>query len=151
MPEGLVPHRLRILHRDLGYFAVGISLVYAVSGIILNHKKQGVDPAYKAIAESTISKKNLSVIEFQAFWEEEINDVKKSTSEVINQIDDVAKAAGGSKRKGKKPTKVTKSSLRTMKKVELIFQAKKDFGIKLDSNLSKTALINKVYELHHKK
>ena len=82
---------------------------------------------------------------------EEINDVKKSTSEVINQIDDVAKAAGGSKRKGKKPTKVTKSSLRTMKKVELIFQAKKDFGIKLDSNLSKTALINKVYELHHKK
>ena len=82
---------------------------------------------------------------------EEINDVKKSASEVINQIDDVAKAAGGSKRKGKKPTKVTKSSLRTMKKVELIFQAKKDFGIKLDSNLSKTALINKVYELHHKK
>jgi methyl-accepting chemotaxis protein len=82
---------------------------------------------------------------------EEVKDVKKSASEVINQIDDVAKAASGSKRKGKKPTKVTKSSLRAMKKVELIFQAKKDFGIKLDSNLSKTALINKVYELHHKK
>ena len=68
-----------------------------------------------------------------------------------SEFDVILKAAGGSKRKGKKPTKVTKSSLRTMKKVELIFQAKKDFGIKLDSNLSKTALINKVYELHHKK
>lgn len=41
---------LRILHRDLGYFFVGITIVYGISGIILNHKKQGEDPAFKTIA-----------------------------------------------------------------------------------------------------
>ncbi len=67
---------LRILHRDLGYFAVGISLVYAVSGIILNHKKQGVDPAFKVIAESSVIQKDLSINDFQSYWEEEIEEVK---------------------------------------------------------------------------
>ena len=28
---------LRVIHRDLGFFVVGISLVYGISGIILNH------------------------------------------------------------------------------------------------------------------
>ena len=38
---------LRFIHRDLGYFFVGITIIYGVSGIILNHKKNGEDPAYK--------------------------------------------------------------------------------------------------------
>lgn len=67
---------LRILHRDLGYFAVGITLVYAVSGIILNHKKKGVDPAYKIISESVITQQDLSIVDFKALWEDEFNDVK---------------------------------------------------------------------------
>lgn len=40
---------LRIIHRDLGYFTVGLTLVYAISGIILNHKQTRVDPAFKTI------------------------------------------------------------------------------------------------------
>ncbi|MDH6343029.1 hypothetical protein M2480_001431 [Parabacteroides sp. PFB2-12] len=36
----------RILHRDLGYLMVGLSLVYAISGILLNHM-DGKDPAFR--------------------------------------------------------------------------------------------------------
>ena len=84
---------------------------------------------------------------------EEIDDVKESASEVIKQVDDVAKAVGGSKRKGRKPStnKITKSALRSMKKAELITTAKKEFKIDLDSKLTKSNLVNKVYELYHKK
>ena len=105
---------------------------------------------------------------------EEIEDVKESASEVIKQVDDVAKAAGGSVRKGRKPkkqsisksnlntkktstkiasrnNKVTKTALREMKKEDLIAKAKKEFKITLDSKLTKSNLVNKVYELYHKK
>ena len=37
---------IRIIHRDLGFLMVGISLVYAVSGITLNHIKD-TDPAFE--------------------------------------------------------------------------------------------------------
>lgn len=40
---------LRILHRNVGFFVVGVTLVYAVSGIILNHKKLHNDPSYRTI------------------------------------------------------------------------------------------------------
>lgn len=30
---------LRVIHRDIGYFVTGIVLIYAVSGIALNHRK----------------------------------------------------------------------------------------------------------------
>ena len=35
----------RIIHRDLGYLMVGVCLVYAISGIYLNHMN-GKDPAF---------------------------------------------------------------------------------------------------------
>jgi len=38
-----------------------------------------------------------------------------------------------------------------MKKDELLKLAKKDFKVELDSNLTKTNLVNKVYGLYHKK
>ena len=84
---------------------------------------------------------------------QEIKDVKESTSEVIKQVNDVKKAAAGSKRKGRKPStkKITKSALRTMKKAELLKTAKNEFKIDLDSKLTKSNLVNKVYELYHKK
>jgi len=84
---------------------------------------------------------------------QEIEDVKESTSEVIKQVNDVKKAAAGSKRKGRKPStkKNTKSALRAMKKAELFKIAKKEFKVELDSKLSKSTLVNKVYELYHKK
>lgn len=39
---------LRILHRDLGYFIVGMTLVYALSGIFLNHRHD-FNPDYNII------------------------------------------------------------------------------------------------------
>ena len=36
---------LRVVHRDLGFFVVGITLVYGISGILLNHLG-GKDPAF---------------------------------------------------------------------------------------------------------
>ena len=37
---------LRILHRDFGYFIVGMTIVYALSGIYLNHR-HNFNPDYK--------------------------------------------------------------------------------------------------------
>ncbi len=39
---------LRILHRDFGYFIVGITLIYAISGILLNHRND-FNPDFKII------------------------------------------------------------------------------------------------------
>ncbi|MDR0559083.1 MAG: PepSY-associated TM helix domain-containing protein [Prevotellaceae bacterium] len=36
---------LRIIHRDLGFLVVGVTLVYGISGIFLNHL-DGKDPAF---------------------------------------------------------------------------------------------------------
>ncbi|WP_372935751.1 PepSY-associated TM helix domain-containing protein [Mariniphaga sediminis] len=42
---------LRVLHRDLGYFIVGMTLVYSLSGIFLNHRHD-FNPDYKIIMEN---------------------------------------------------------------------------------------------------
>ncbi|WP_221932438.1 PepSY-associated TM helix domain-containing protein [Carboxylicivirga sp. M1479] len=39
---------LRIIHRDLGYLMVGITIIYGISGYILNHM-ESTDPAYETI------------------------------------------------------------------------------------------------------
>lgn len=39
---------LRVLHRDFGYFIVAMTLVYAISGIFLNHRHD-FNPDYKII------------------------------------------------------------------------------------------------------
>lgn len=39
---------LRILHRDFGYFIVGMTLVYGLSGIFLNHRHD-FNPDYKIL------------------------------------------------------------------------------------------------------
>lgn len=41
---------LRVLHRDLGYFIVGMTIVYALSGIFLNHRHD-FNPDYRIIFE----------------------------------------------------------------------------------------------------
>jgi hypothetical protein len=82
---------------------------------------------------------------------EELKDVKKSAKDLGGQLTDVVEAAAGSNRKGRKTNKVTKSSRREKKKSELIRLAKDDFEVELDSNLTKVKLVNKVYELYHKK
>ncbi len=50
---------LRVIHRDLGILMVGISLVYAISGILLNHMN-GKDPAYRTVEATLNFDKNLS-------------------------------------------------------------------------------------------
>jgi uncharacterized protein len=39
---------LRVLHRDFGYFIVGITLIYAISGILLNHRND-FNPDFKIV------------------------------------------------------------------------------------------------------
>ncbi|MCG8578449.1 MAG: PepSY-associated TM helix domain-containing protein [Bacteroidales bacterium] len=43
---------LRIIHRDLGFVMVGITIIYGISGYLLNHM-DGTDPSYETI-EGTI-------------------------------------------------------------------------------------------------
>ncbi|MBP7676541.1 MAG: PepSY-associated TM helix domain-containing protein [Thermoanaerobaculia bacterium] len=39
-----------VLHRDLGYLAAGLTLVYAISGVALNHRHQW-NPSWKLVVE----------------------------------------------------------------------------------------------------
>lgn len=41
---------LRSLHRDFGYFVVGITIIYTISGIAMNHR-QDWNPHYSLISE----------------------------------------------------------------------------------------------------
>jgi DNA topoisomerase-1 len=63
----------------------------------------------------------------------------------MEQVKDVYEAANGTLVEGK----VTKSKLREMKKADLLKYAEKLFDVTLDSSLTKTNIVNKVYELHN--
>jgi hypothetical protein len=65
---------LRLTHRYLGYFFVGITFIYAISGIILNHKKKGEDPAYKTEYVNYQLASSLSPDQLTAYWKETISD-----------------------------------------------------------------------------
>ena len=83
---------------------------------------------------------------------EEVKDVieavEEASEDIMEEVNDVAEALrGGPVIEGK----VTKSKLRALKKQDLLDHVKVEFGKDLDSSLTKTNLINKVYELHHKK
>jgi hypothetical protein len=41
---------LRILHRDFGYFIVGVTLIYAISGILLNHRND-FNPDFRIVTK----------------------------------------------------------------------------------------------------
>jgi len=58
---------LRIIHRDLGFFVVGITLVYAVSGIILNHLGTN-DPAFRTEAKTIQMPVNLTETDLSDIW-----------------------------------------------------------------------------------
>lgn len=81
---------------------------------------------------------------------EEAKDVAEAVKEVVEQSKDVVSAAKGKARKGRKVSKVTKAQLRVMDKEELVSLAKREFNKDLDVSLTKTNLINKVYELYNK-
>ena len=83
---------------------------------------------------------------------EEVKDVieavEEASEDILEEVNDVVEAI-------KSPIviegKVTKSKLRALKKQDLLDHARANFDTELDSSLTKTNLINKVYELHHKK
>lgn len=58
---------LRIIHRDLGFLMVGVCLVYAISGILLNHMN-GKDPAFKTIEAEIQAPAGLTNEELTVFW-----------------------------------------------------------------------------------
>ena len=63
---------LRVIHRDLGYFVVGITLIYAISGIILNHLS-GSDPAFHTESKTVQLSANLTDNELSAIWSADKN------------------------------------------------------------------------------
>ena len=77
-----------------------------------------------------------------------IEAVEEAAEDIMDQVGDVAEAV-------KSPIiiegKVTKSKLRMLKKQDLLDHASVEFDAELDSKLTKTNLVNKVYELHHNK
>ena len=61
---------LRILHRDLGYFIVAMTIVYSISGIYLNHRHD-FNPDYK-----------IYIIDFDS-------EVKNKTNLTENEVNDI--------------------------------------------------------------
>lgn len=76
----------------------------------------------------------------------EAKEAKAAIKTAAKETKDVVKAVAGKSKK-----KITKSKLRNMTKEELISLAKTNFDVQLDESLTKTNLINKVYELYNKK
>ena len=58
---------LRVIHRDLGFFLVGITLIYAISGILLNHLS-GKDPAFRTETKTIQLAANLNENGLTAVW-----------------------------------------------------------------------------------
>lgn len=68
LSKGTIKKWLRNTHRDLGFLMVGVCLVYAVSGILLNHMN-GKDPAYKTVENSLNVGKDLSTKDITLLWQ----------------------------------------------------------------------------------
>ena len=87
--------------------------------------------------------------------EDVVDEVKDVIEAVEEAREDIAEQVGDVVEAVKSPIiiegKVTKSKLRMLKKADLVEHADAQFNAKLDVTLTKTNLINKVYELHHKK
>ena len=58
---------LRVIHRDLGFLVVGITLVYAISGILLNHM-DGKNPAFRTEKKTIQLPANLTDTELADVW-----------------------------------------------------------------------------------
>jgi len=72
-----IRHLLRNWHRDFGYFIAGMTLIYAVSGIALNHRKDW-NPDYRVVSETIL----LDVQQWRTYSSEEI----KQVLQLFNQV-----------------------------------------------------------------
>ena len=66
--------KLRILHRDLGYLFIGLTVIYSISGIILNLKDSEKDPAYKETRLKEQITLNLMPDELKTIWKKEYSE-----------------------------------------------------------------------------
>lgn len=66
---------LRILHRDFGYFIVGMTIVYALSGIFLNHRHD-FNPDYK-----------IFVTDFQTDFQNKINLTETEVKDILQTLE----------------------------------------------------------------
>jgi len=99
-------------------------------------------------AKNTITVARKKVKEVVKEVKDVVDAVEDAVENVKEELSDVKEALGaGPVIEGK----VTKSKLRMLKKSDLLAHARAEFNEELDSTLNKTNLINKVYELHHKK
>jgi hypothetical protein len=69
---------LRILHRDLGYFIVGMTIVYALSGIFLNHRHD-FNPDYKIF----ITDFKVDIPNKSHYTEDEVKGIIESVNEDV--------------------------------------------------------------------
>jgi hypothetical protein len=67
-----ITHWLRVIHRDVGFLVVGISLIYGISGICLNHMN-GKDPAFHTEEGSLQFSPGLTPTELEAVWHSQNN------------------------------------------------------------------------------
>ena len=51
----------RILHRDIGFFFIGTTLIYAISGIALNHMADW-NPNYSVEVDNFTTSLNLEIV-----------------------------------------------------------------------------------------
>lgn len=65
---------LRNWHRDIGYFAVAISLIYGISGILLTHKD--VFPVISTIETIDTFSSQLDIAGFSEQWSQQHSDKK---------------------------------------------------------------------------
>ena len=61
-------HILRIVHRDLGFLVVGMTLVYGISGIVLN-RMGGKDPAFRTETKNLQLPGNMTPDELTQAWQ----------------------------------------------------------------------------------
>ncbi|MBM9514465.1 PepSY-associated TM helix domain-containing protein [Desulfogranum marinum] len=61
-----------ILHRDIGYLCIGLTLIYAISGVAVNHTSHSFNPSY------TIEKSAATV--------SKLEDGKQPDREYVNQV-----------------------------------------------------------------
>ncbi|MDR2473502.1 MAG: PepSY-associated TM helix domain-containing protein [Tannerella sp.] len=64
----IITRWLRIIHRDLGFLMVGISLVYGISGIYLNHLHGSNDPAFRTEEKMLTLPAAMTVGELEVDW-----------------------------------------------------------------------------------
>lgn len=70
---------IRSLHRDLGYLFIGLTLIYAISGILLVIKSGEENPSYREIVMEKVAKANLSLADFKIYWQDNYSDAPKLT------------------------------------------------------------------------